>query len=95
MIVVVAHLRAVEGKGDELQEEFKKLVPRVVNDSGTVAYVVHRGVDDPCKFFVYEKYESQEALKAHSSTPHFKEFSRAIASLLDGRPDVALYSEIA
>ncbi|MDY6917203.1 MAG: putative quinol monooxygenase [Chloroflexota bacterium] len=94
MIVVAAHMKAIEGRADELVEEFRKLVPKVLNDDGTVAYVVHRSVNDPCKIFVYEKYESSEALKAHSATPHFKEFSGAIASLLDGRPEVALYSEI-
>ena len=94
MIVVAAHMKRIEGRADELVEEFRKLVPKVLNDAGTVAYVVHRSVDDPCKFLVYEKYESSEALKAHSAAPHFKEFSRAIASLLDGRPEVGLYSEI-
>ena len=95
MIVVAAMLKALEAKGDELEREFQRLVPKVLNDPGTKAYVVHRGIDDPSKFFVYEKYESKDALKTHSSTPHFKEFSQAVASMLDGRPEVALYREIA
>ena len=95
LIVITAILKAAEGKGDELEQEFQKLVPQVLNDPGTVAYVVHRGMDDPSKFFVYEKYESVEALRAHSSTPHFREFSRATASMVDGRPEVGRYQEIA
>jgi len=94
MITVAAILKAVDGKGDELEREFQKLVPNVLNDPGTIAYVVHRGIDDSSKFFVYEKYESPEALKAHSSTPHFQEFARAMASMIDGRPEVGRYSEI-
>ena len=94
MIVVAAMLKAVDGKGDELERQFQRLVPEVLNDPGTIAYVVHRNIDDPSKFFVYEKYESTEALKTHSSTPHFQEFSRAAASILDGRPEVGLYREI-
>ncbi len=94
MIVVAAILKAVDGKGDELEREFQKLVPSVLNDPGTITYVVHRSIDDSSKFFVYEKYESPEALKTHSSTPHFKEFSRAVASMVDGRPEVGRYSEI-
>jgi quinol monooxygenase YgiN len=46
-------------------------------------------------FFVHEKYESIEALKLHGSTEHFKEFSKAIAPLLDGRPEVGIYNELA
>ena len=94
MIVLAAMLKAVDGKGDELEQQFRKLVPNVLNDPGTIAYVVHRGTDDPSKFFVYEKYEDAEALRAHRSTPHFQEFSRATASLLDGRPEVGRYREI-
>ena len=95
MIVIAAMLKAIDGKGDELEQEFRKLVPKVLSDPGTIAYVVHRGTDDPSKFFVYEKYENVEALRAHSSTPHFREFSRATASILDGRPEVGRYQEIA
>jgi len=94
MIVVAATLKAVDGKGDELEQEFRKLVPKVLKDPGTISYVVHRNIDDPSKFFVYEKYEDREALKQHSSTSHFQEFSRAIASMLSGRPEIGLYSEI-
>ncbi len=95
MIVVAAMLKAVNGKGDELEREFQKLVPKVLSDPGTIAYAVHRSVDNSSNFFVYEKYESSEVLKQHTSTPHFQEFSRAIASMLDGRPEVGLYREIA
>jgi quinol monooxygenase YgiN len=52
-------------------------------------------VDAPNDFFVYEKYDSMEALKLHGSTEHFKEFSKAISSLLDGRPEVGIYNELA
>jgi quinol monooxygenase YgiN len=94
MIVVAAKLKAVEGKGDELEQAFRKLVPKVLNDPGTMSYVVHRRVDASNDFFVYEKYESMEALKLHGSTEHFKEFSKAIASLLDGRPEFGIYNEL-
>jgi quinol monooxygenase YgiN len=94
MIVVAAKLKAVEGKGDELEQEFRKLVPKVLKDPGAISYAVHRKVDAPNEFLVYEKYESGDALKLHGSTEHFKEFSKAIASLLEGRPEVGIYQEL-
>jgi len=94
MIVVAAVLKAAEGKGDVLEQELRKLVPKVLKDPGTIGYAIHRAIDDPNKFLVYEKYESRDALKLHGSTPHFQEFSRAIATLLAGRPEVTLYNEI-
>jgi len=95
VIVVAAMIKVQEGKGDEFEKEAGKLVPKVLNDPGAIAYAVHRSTDDPSKFFVYEKYESQEAFQHHSSTPHFQEFTRAILSMLDGRPEIGLYREIA
>ena len=95
MIVLSAILKTVEGKGDELEKEFKKLAPKVRKDPGAITYIVNRSINDPDKFFVYEKYENEDARKYHSSTPHFKEFSRAITPLLSGRAEVELYNEIA
>ena len=94
MIVLVAMITTLDGKGDEVEQEFKKLVPKVLSDPGAITYIVHRSTDDPSRFFVYEKYEDMEALKYHSSTPHFQAFSRATASLLAGRPEVGFYREI-
>lgn len=94
MIVIAAMIKTAEGKGDEFEQEFRKLAPKVLNDPGTIAYALNRSINDPSTFFVYEKYESQEALQQHSKTPHFQEFSRAIASMLSGRPEIGLYNEV-
>jgi len=94
MIVVAAKLKAAARKGDELEAEFRKLIPKVLQDPGAVCYAVHRKADNTNEFFVYEKYENSEALKYHGSTEHFKEFSRTIGPLLDGRAEVSLYNEL-
>jgi len=95
MLCVAAKLKAVEGKGDEIEREFKKLVPTVLKEPGTVSYVVHRKVDAPNEFFVYEKYKDRDALKFHMSTEYFKNFSKSIMPLLDGPADIGLYQELA
>ena len=94
MIIVAAMIKVIEGKGDEFEQEFSKLVPKVLKDPGTIAYVIHRSIDDPSKFFVYEKYESREALTAHSQTEHFKEFGQATRGMFAGRPEIGLYNEV-
>lgn len=94
MIVVAARIKTVEGKGDEFEQEFRKLALKVRDEPGTIAYVLHRAIDDPTKFFVYEKYESQEALGQHSSTAHFQEFFKAITPILSEGLEIGLYHEI-
>jgi quinol monooxygenase YgiN len=95
MITLVAVLRAAEGRSDDIIAEFKKLVPKVRQDPGTIAYVIHRATDDPTKLMVYEKYESREALEYHGQTEHFKEFGRATRGMFAGRPEITFYEEVA
>ncbi len=78
-------LTTYEGKGDEYQENIKELAVKVRKDPGTIRYVVHRLIDDPSKFFVYEQYENEEAVKLHGSTPHFKEYRKLTANVIKER----------
>ena len=94
MIVIAAIIKVIDGKGDEAEQIFKKLVPKVLKDPGTIAYVAHRSTDDPSKFFFYEKYEDMEAVKYHGSTPHFKECIQALTPLQEGPTDAGLYRQI-
>ena len=94
MLVVAATLKAAQGKGDDLEQAFRKLLPNVKQEKGTLTYIIHRGTDDRDKFFVYEKYRAKDGLDFHASRPYFKEFSRAIGPILAGRPDVSFYEEL-
>lgn len=95
MVVLTAVLTANEGKGDEVEKLFKDLVPKVLKDPGTVNYMIHRNANDPNKFFVYECYENQDALKYHGGTEHFKAFGQATRGMFAGRPELTFYNRIA
>jgi quinol monooxygenase YgiN len=94
MLCVAAKLKTVEGKGDELEAKFRNLVAKVLNEPGTKVYTIHRKADSPNEFLIYEKYENGDAFKFHMSTDYFKEFSKSIAPLLDGRAEIGIYNEI-
>ena len=85
MIVVRAMITVAEGKGDEYVAHFTKLAPQVRRDRGCITYVLHRMIGNPDKFFVFEQYEDEEAIKLHSSTPHFLAYRQATAHLVTGR----------
>lgn len=95
MLVIAAMLKVLEDKGDKLEREFRKLVPKVLEEPGVITYVVHRSIDDPSRFFVYEKYKSREDFDYHCSTPHFKELFEAFELIKDEEPEIGLYKEIA
>lgn len=94
MLVVAAIVKAIKGKEEELEKELRKLVPLARGEEGTISYIAHRSVDDPCKFLVYEKYRSKEDFDFHTSTPHFKAFFEAVGPILDGEPEITTYYEL-
>ena len=95
MVVLTAILKAAEGKGDAVEAEFKALVPKVMKDPGTLNYAIHRAVDDPTKFLVYEVYESREALQAHGQTEHFKAFGAATRGMFAARAELQFWNKVA
>ena len=95
MVVLTAVLKAVSGKGDDLEREFKKLTPKVLKDPGAITYIVHRALDDPDKFLVYEQYENQDAFKYHGQTGHFKAYKEATKALVAGKTEVVFYNKVA
>jgi quinol monooxygenase YgiN len=94
MIVIAAIIKVNEGKGDEFEKGYRSLRAKVLKDPGAIAYILHRSVDDPCKFFFYEQYENEEAVKYHSSTEHFKSFFQKMGPIMKGPPEISYYKEV-
>ena len=78
----MAPIRARQGKGDELEQTLRDVIPYILKEKGVLAYMGHRQVDDPDRFLTYEKYTDQEALNDHMSAPHMKQLAQDTESLL-------------
>lgn len=91
MIHVIALLTAKPGKRAALLEEFRKIIPAVHAEQGCIEYgpaVDSEGTSDRFgddTFVVIEKWESAEALKAHSIAPHMKAYGERAKDLIAGR----------
>jgi len=95
MIVLLATMKANEGKADAIIAEFAKLVPKVLKDPGTVGYMICRGTDDPNKIVVVEQYENREALQLHGQSEHFKAFNAATRGMFAGRAEIQVLNKVA
>ncbi len=93
-IVLMATLKANEGQGDAIAEEFKKLIPKILKDPGTVGYLVSRVSNDLNKFIVIEQYENREALQLHGQTEHFKAFNAATRGMFAGRAEIQVLNKV-
>lgn len=93
-MVVVARLKAREGKAEEMAAVLKGLIPSVRDEKGTLVYTLNRHQQDPSVFLFYEKYADAEALVAHSSTDYFKQTFKELKPLLSEPPVIELYDEL-
>jgi quinol monooxygenase YgiN len=97
MITVVAKLKAAEGKESELRAVLEEMVGNVkVHEAGKVpTYSLHTADADPRLFLFYEQYANAEAVAEHGTTDHMKAMGGKLRGLLDGRPEIERYTEIA
>jgi quinol monooxygenase YgiN len=94
-MIVVARLKAQEGKEAILETALRDMVKKVASEDGTEAYTLHRSGKEPTLFMFYEKYKDADALKRHSATPHFKTLFTTIQPLLAAPPEIEMYEELA
>ena len=78
MLAIIAKMKIKEGSIDEAIKLFEAVVPKVREEDGTLAYGICRDKANPNLLVVIERYRDMEAIQAHSSSAHFKEFSKAI-----------------
>ena len=73
-VVLNVHFEAAPGHEEELAEQLRALVAPTQAEPGSLVYQLHRDPENPAKFMFYERFASQEALDAHTATPHFERF---------------------
>ena len=82
MIHVIAIITAKPGKRDEILRNFKANVPTVHAEKGCIEYGATVDTDGgafakfgPDTLVIIEKWESTDALKAHSAAPHMAAYA--------------------
>ncbi|WP_343716134.1 putative quinol monooxygenase [Inquilinus sp.] len=91
MIHVIALLTAKPGQRAVLLAEFRKIIPEVHAEQGCIEYGPAVDAEgSPARFgddtfVVVEKWESPEALKAHSVAPHMKAYGERTKDLIADR----------
>ena len=60
-------------------------------ESGCLAYQFYTDLQDPNKFFLFELWETEEALADHGETAHMAEFRQQLPKLLASELSVKRY----
>ncbi len=93
-IAVWAKIPAAPGKRDELVAAMQTALETAKGESGTLAYILHTDASDADALFMYELYESQEALNAHMGSDAFKALGPTIGHLLGGAPQLTILGPV-
>ena len=76
---------AKEGMAEEVQELLLTNVTRIrEGEQGNLVFAVHRSMDNPNEFWLYETWESLEAVEAHESGPEFQEYKEKLRPMVEG-----------
>ena len=82
MIVTCVHVNvkpeAVEGFIKATEENHNQ----TVKEPGNLRFDFLRQQDDPCRFMIYEVFESEEAIKNHKDTSHYIKWRDSVAGFM-------------
>ncbi len=78
MIVYSVSVQVKEGFEKDFIKACKANHKETRKESGNLRFDVIRNTDDPTLFMLYEVYRSDEAVKAHKETKHYKEWRNAV-----------------
>ena len=95
-ITVIAKLKVQPGKDADFEAAARQMIATVKeSEPGTLTYVLHKNTKDPTEFVYYEVYQDQASFDSHGKTDHMKAFGGKIGSLLAGRPEISILTEVA
>ena len=76
----ITHMRAKEGKREEVIALTTVMLEKTQSEPGIPVYVFATQADSPDDFWFYDLYESEEAATAHEAT---EEFGRTMPALME------------
>jgi len=83
VINVVATVRARAGMADALETQLLANVARTRPEPGCLQYDLHRSLDEPDVFALYETWRSRAALAAHFEMPYMQALAARRAELIE------------
>ena len=84
-ITLVVLFKTREGQEPLLEAELRALVGPTRKEDGCITYDLHRGADVAASFLLHEVWESREAHRLHTQTPHFIRWNARKDALLTSR----------
>ncbi len=79
MVVYCVDVWVKPGKEEAFKEASRENHGATRKEPGNIRFDVLQSAEEPGRFFLYEVYESQEAVKAHKQTEHYLRWRETVA----------------
>ncbi|CAB4877187.1 unannotated protein [freshwater metagenome] len=93
-VTIIAKIPAAPGQRAQLAAAMQVALDTATTEAGTRFYILHEDAVDADVLWMYEMYEDQDALAAHSGSESFKALGPAIKPFLGGRPEFTFATPI-
>ena len=91
MIIITVEINIKPGSRQEAILASQKMAQASQAEAGCAAYRFYVDIEDPNKFFLFELWETEEALAAHQETVHMAELTQQLPKLLSSEISVKRY----
>jgi quinol monooxygenase YgiN len=91
MLIVAGEVRIEAGAAEQVLDALRAMESATRAEPGCLAYAFSIDVDDPTMLRIFERWESQDALKAHFGTPHMAAFGAAVAAVQPKSVEIKAY----
>ena len=85
MIVTCVHVQVKPEAINEFIEASVLNHRGSVREPGNLRFDFVQEADDPCRFMLYEAFESEEAVAAHKTTDHYLKWRDAVKDMMAGQ----------
>ena len=95
-VTVIAAIKVKAGSEEQALALLSSIVPPTREEPGCLAYDLHQSIHDPSEFMFYERWTSDAALTAHSTStaPHRLALREQLGSLVAGAPSVTRWRSV-
>ena len=81
-VVLYAEFTARPERLAEVERLITGLAEDVHREPGNLEFTVYQRTEDPCRFFVFERYADRSAFEAHLAAPYGAVFNAALGDLI-------------
>lgn len=94
MVKVIAKLTVKDGTNQTFIEAFSVLTEESRKETACISYHLYQDLQNENVYYTVEEWQSEDGLKQHMHSPHFKMASKGFSEVLACKPELATCKEV-